>query len=98
MWFICFSTGVVSLLIAGLYGFLEAAEPSPQIEQAGKYFQEAQLLWKQDAGRLWGLSLEGPMLFADRQHIASWPIRRTRKAGCERKETCSSVNCRRTST
>lgn len=59
--------GVVAFLSAGLCGLVAATEPAPEIEQARRYFQEAQVLWKQDAGRLWGLSLEGPMLFADRQ-------------------------------
>jgi hypothetical protein len=46
-----------------------AAEPKPAVDLAlaRQYFEEARALWQKDGGRLWGVSLEGPLLFADRQ-------------------------------
>ena len=41
---------------------------------AKKYFREASSLWKNDAGKLWGRSLESPLIFVDRgtrQAVAS---------------------------
>jgi hypothetical protein len=32
-----------------------------------QYFAEARALWKQDGGKLWGVSLESPLIFADRK-------------------------------
>lgn len=44
-----------------------AAQAAPAIDKAlaARYFAEAQQLWKQDNGQLWGKSLEGAMLFVD---------------------------------
>jgi hypothetical protein len=45
-----------------------ADEPKPAIDPAlaAEYFQEAARLWKADGGKLWGRSLEGPLIFVDR--------------------------------
>src|SRR5438270_7717473 len=53
----------------GWVGSALADEPKPAIETAlaEQYFREAQTLWKQDGGRLWGQPLDGPLLFADRK-------------------------------
>ena len=41
--------------------------PRPiDVPLATKYFQEAARLWKADGGKLWGRSLEGPLMFVDR--------------------------------
>lgn len=42
-------------------------EPAIDRALAEQYFVEARNLWKQDGGELWGLSLESPLLFADRK-------------------------------
>jgi len=46
-----------------------AAPAAGQVDQqlAAKYFEEAQTLCEREAGRLWGVSLCGPMVFADAQ-------------------------------
>jgi hypothetical protein len=48
---------------------LPAGESGPGIDckLAERYFEEARLLAAKDGGRLWGESLAGPLLFADRQ-------------------------------
>jgi hypothetical protein len=50
-------------------GFLIAAtqiDPTPVDQQrAEMYFREAKELCDRDNGRLWGVSLCGPMVFAD---------------------------------
>ena len=45
------------------------AQASAQVDQqlAERYFSEAAALCKRDGGRLWGMSLCGPMVFADAQ-------------------------------
>jgi hypothetical protein len=45
-------------------GMPAAAEAPADTTLAEQYFQEARALWKSDGGRLWGVSLEGPLLFA----------------------------------
>jgi hypothetical protein len=45
------------------------AQPPPAIDlqQAASAFREAEQLSERDGGKLWGVSLAGPMLFVDRQ-------------------------------
>src|SRR6185436_2556278 len=52
-------------------GAASAAEAQVQPELARRYFEEATKLCKRDAGRLWGVSLCGPMVIFD-------PVTRTR--------------------
>lgn len=61
-----------SIIIAGLLtglvlGAVPVSAAPPDVVQAARYFQEARMLWRKDAGRLWGVSLEGPLLFVDPQ-------------------------------
>ena len=44
-----------------------AQQPTIDTALAYQYFQEAHALCSRDNGRLWGVSLCGPMLFVDRQ-------------------------------
>ena len=44
-----------------------AAEPAIDVRLARQYFDEARALAGKDAGKLWGQSLAGPLLFADRK-------------------------------
>src|SRR5437588_12387913 len=46
---------------------LGAAEPAINVHRARQYFDEARALAQKDAGKLWGQSLAGPLLFADRK-------------------------------
>ncbi|HQR07199.1 MAG TPA: hypothetical protein PLN21_10275 [Gemmatales bacterium] len=47
--------------------FLDARQPLTGIDKAlaARYFAEAQNLWKNDAGQMWGKALDGAMLFVD---------------------------------
>ncbi len=48
-------------------GVSAAAENAPiDLDLAARYFQEADRICKQDDGKLWGISLCGPMLFVNR--------------------------------
>jgi hypothetical protein len=51
-------------LVAGALWVLPAAAQVDQ-ERAAQYFAEAAALCEREAGRLWGVSLCGPMVFAD---------------------------------
>src|SRR5262245_14001357 len=44
-----------------------AAESAIDVQRARQYFEEARTLAQKDAGKLWGQSLAGPLLFADRK-------------------------------
>src|SRR5436190_23048533 len=44
-----------------------AAEPAIELRRARQYFDEARALAQKDGGKLWGQSLAGPLLFADRK-------------------------------
>jgi hypothetical protein len=44
-----------------------AQEPIIDRALAEQYFGEARALWRQDGGKLWGVSLESPLIFADRR-------------------------------
>jgi len=54
-----------TLLLLVLFGAATAAEAQVQPELAKRYFDEATKLCERDAGRLWGVSLCGPMVIAD---------------------------------
>ncbi len=53
----------VNLVSASALAVSERAEIN--LNLAGQYFQEARAVCTRDAGRLWGVSLCGPMLFVD---------------------------------
>jgi hypothetical protein len=54
-----------ALLLFLLFGTATAAEAQVQPELAKRYFEEASKLCERDAGRLWGVSLCGPMVIFD---------------------------------
>jgi len=54
-----------TLFLLALLGAAAAAEAQVQPEVAKRYFAEATKLCERDAGRLWGMSLCGPMVIAD---------------------------------
>ena len=58
----CDLTGLFLLV---LLGAATAAEAQVQPELARRYFDEATKLCNRDAGRLWGVSLCGPMVIVD---------------------------------
>jgi len=55
----------VALSLLVLFGGPTAAEAQVQPEVAKRYFEEATKLCERDAGRLWGVSLCGPMVIVD---------------------------------
>ena len=61
------SSGCLALcVVVAVTGSTAVAGPlSIDPTLAEQYFQEAHALAQQDAGRLWGISLSGPMLFVD---------------------------------
>src|SRR5690348_11266371 len=71
-------------ILAGASGRLPAGEPI-DLRLANRYFHEAETLWKQDGGRLWGRPLNGPLLFVDRKtrHVVA---SQADAEGCLRKE------------
>jgi hypothetical protein len=58
----------IAALLAAPRGLRAQDSPGPAIDSiiARRYFQEAAALTARDGGRLWGRSLAGPLLFADR--------------------------------
>jgi hypothetical protein len=54
-----------ALFLVALLGATTAAEAQVQPELAKRYFEEATKLCERDAGRLWGVSLCGPMVIFD---------------------------------
>jgi hypothetical protein len=54
-----------ALLLFLLFGTATAAGAQVQPELAKRYFEEASKLCERDAGRLWGVSLCGPMVIFD---------------------------------
>jgi hypothetical protein len=54
-----------SLFLVALLGAATAAEAQVTPELAKRYFEEAQKLCERDAGRLWGISLCGPLVIYD---------------------------------
>src|SRR5688572_21396158 len=55
-----------SLFLLVLLGAATTAEAQVQPQLAKRYFEEATKLCERDAGRLWGVSLCGPMVIVDR--------------------------------
>src|ERR1051325_7663442 len=53
------------LFLLALLGAATAADAQVQPELARRYFEEATKLCERDAGRLWGVSLCGPMVIVD---------------------------------
>ena len=58
-------THLIALYVLVLLGAATAAEAQVQPELARQYFDEATTLCERDAGRLWGVSLCGPMVIVD---------------------------------
>jgi hypothetical protein len=56
-----------ALFLLLLLGAATAADAQVQPELAKRYFEEATKLCKRDAGRLWGVSLCGPMVIVDQR-------------------------------
>ena len=54
-----------TLVLLVLLGATTAAEAQVQPELAKRYFEEATTLCERDAGRLWGVSLCGPLVIVD---------------------------------
>jgi hypothetical protein len=67
------------LLARGAWGASVTTPPAEQTidpERAARYFEEAEAISRGDGGRLWGVQLYGPMLFADpatRSVVANQP-------------------------
>src|SRR4051812_14636995 len=53
------------LFVLALLGVAAAADAQVQPQIAARYFKEAATLCERDAGRLWGVSLCGPMVIVD---------------------------------
>ncbi|HTH00414.1 MAG TPA: hypothetical protein VL882_09120 [Vicinamibacterales bacterium] len=53
------------VFLLALLGAATAAEAQVKPELAKRYFEEATKLGERDAGRLWGVSLCGPMVIVD---------------------------------
>ncbi len=56
-----------ALFLVALLGVATAAEAQVQPEIAKRYFEEATKLCERDAGRLWGVSLCGPIVIVDQR-------------------------------
>src|SRR5205814_3406803 len=56
---------LIMLVLLVLLGAATAAEAQVQPELAKRYFEEATKLCERDAGRLWGVSLCGPLVIVD---------------------------------
>src|SRR4051794_39986307 len=56
---------LLSLFILAASICARAQEQSIDLALAKKYFQEAEMICRQDGGKLWGRSLCGPMIFFD---------------------------------
>jgi len=57
---------VIQIISIFFPGPLAPQSPPVDAARARSYFQEAERICKQDGGKLWGVSLCGPMLFVDR--------------------------------
>src|SRR5215213_6955076 len=67
--FVC-GAAIIGLLFCAASLQLNAragAQPGIDATLAREYFREAQTLGEHDGGRLWGVRLNGPMIFADRE-------------------------------
>src|SRR6478609_5916137 len=56
-----------ALFLLMLFGVAPAADAQVKPELAKRYFEEATKLCERDAGRLWGVSLCGPMVIVDQR-------------------------------
>jgi hypothetical protein len=56
---------LITLFLVALLGVTTAAESQVRPELAKSYFEEVTKLCKRDAGRLWGVSLCGPLVIVD---------------------------------
>src|ERR671912_376213 len=56
-----------ALILLLLLGATRAAEAQVQPELAKRYFEEVTKLCERDAGRLWGVSLCGPLVIFDQR-------------------------------
>ena len=54
-----------AVLAYAVMGYPAAALAQVDQQRAQEYFKEAQALCERDGGRLWGVSLCGPMVIAD---------------------------------
>jgi hypothetical protein len=59
-----YSYAALTVVLVALSG--QGAEPI-DTALAAQYFREAQALWKEDGGKVWGVSLESPLIFAERK-------------------------------
>ncbi|MGH7574751.1 MAG: hypothetical protein ACREM1_06440, partial [Longimicrobiales bacterium] len=55
----------VAILVCGVVGYTRPAVAQVDQQRAQAYFKEAQALCERDGGRLWGVSLCGPMVIGD---------------------------------
>ena len=60
----------ISISCTAILAYVVIGHPPPAVAQvdqrrAQEYFKEAQALCERDGGRLWGVSLCGPMVIAD---------------------------------
>ena len=63
---ICLSIFQTLLLVASMFTFSSAGQGQPvDTALAEQYFQEARSICDKDGGKLWGVSLYGPMLLVD---------------------------------
>jgi hypothetical protein len=74
------STMRISALCTAILAYAVIGYPTPAVAQvdqqrAQEYFKEAQALCERDGGRLWGVSLCGPMVIADAA-TGTWPASR----------------------
>src|SRR5687767_15924753 len=57
----------VAIFVCGVAGHARPAEAQVDQQRAQQYFKEAQALCERDAGRLWGVSLCGPLVIVDQR-------------------------------
>jgi hypothetical protein len=55
------------MLVCGVLGHTRPADAQVDQQRAKEYFKEAQALCEREGGRLWGVSLCGPIVIADRR-------------------------------
>jgi hypothetical protein len=58
---------LTTLFLLVLLGAAAAADAQVQPQLAERYFKEATALCERDAGRLWGVSLCGPLVIVDQR-------------------------------
>jgi hypothetical protein len=57
---------LVLITVHPIFAMRPWQDPAIDIAQAKQYFSEAQEIFATDAGRLWGISLDGPLMFVER--------------------------------